>query len=117
MDNNTLIAIIFVSGTFIVLLLRVIINKSMYNFNGVESKNMENFDSNQALLINSIVTFLMFIAILTYDGCTKDLKASYEAEYKIKYENFDEYIKKQRLEAKEDALEEIRKNLNTPKIQ
>jgi ATP/ADP translocase len=111
MDNNTLIAIIFVSGTLVILMLRLIINKCMFNFSGAQNPLAESFDSNYALSINSGLTFAMFLLILTYDSCTKDLEAKYKQEYKIKYDNFEEYIKQERAKGKEDALEEIKINL------
>lgn len=103
MDNNTLISIIFVSGTLSIFALRFIINKSMFNFHGQENKSAETFNSNEALTYNSILTFLMFIAILVYDGCTKDL----ELQYKEKYENVDKYLKERDQEAYDKAKSEI----------
>jgi hypothetical protein len=111
MDNNTLMAIIFCFGTLVVLLLRVIINKSMFNYKGEENKNIEVFNSNVALTVNSALTFLMFIAIMIYDGCNKDL----EAEYKARYENVDQYLEKERLKAKQETLDELQKILMQPK--
>lgn len=54
----------------------------------------------------------MFIAILVYDGCTKDLEAKYKQEYKIKYEAFDKYIEAERLKGKEDGIDAIREKIN-----
>ena len=105
MDNNTLISIIFVSGTLIILLLRLIINRSMFTYKGDLNTRNEEFDSNKALLQNSLLTFLMFVTILIYDGCTNDI----EQKYKIKYENVEKYLEAERAKGKEDALLEIRR--------
>lgn len=115
MDNNTLIAIIFVAGILVIFMLRLIINKSMFNFSGAENKQAESFNSNLALLTNSVLTFAMFVLVLVYDGCTKDVEARYKEEYKAKYESFENYIKKEREKGKEEALNKIRESLNVVK--
>ncbi len=64
MDNNTLISIVFVVGTIMIVILRLIINRSMYNYKGDQNNKAEEFNSNTALTINSLLTFVMFLAIL-----------------------------------------------------
>ena len=88
------------------------INKSMHNYKGDPNNKAENFNSNDALSINATLTFLMFIAILFYDGCTKDLEADYKQKYQIQFENFDRYLEEERSKAKEEAIDDIRHNLN-----
>lgn len=117
MDNNTMITIVFVSGSLIVLLLRLIINKSLFNFHGQENNRAENFNSNEALGVNAILTFLMFIAVLFYDGCTKDTEAVYKAKYEQMYPKVENYLRELEQKAydkgKDDLLDKMRMQIKS----
>ena len=113
MDNNTMITIVFVTGSLIVLLLRIIINKSLFNFHGQENTKAENFDSSEALGINAILTFLIFISILFYDGCTKNDEASYKAKYEHIYPKVDNYLKELEKKAYEKGRDDLLDKMRT----
>lgn len=114
-DNNTLIAIIFAVGTISVIILKFNIHKYLVSWDGKAPETpIKDFNINEALLTNSILTGLMFLMILVYDGCT----LTAEMDARIKYEHIDKYLddleKDARKRGEYDAMQDIKDAINSP---